>query len=120
MKALAKTEEEFFSLDIGCIRILDVFRFCTQLSLDVVAKTLGGNQRKGVYPYDWVDENWEDKMKTTEFPPQETFYSKLKQEGISDEDYITAKEVIDNNCKTFADYTIMYLKQDTKITVRYI
>ena len=54
-------------------------------------------------------------MKTTEFPPQETFYSKLKQEGISDEDYIKAKEVFDNNCKTFADYTIMYLKQDVKL-----
>ena len=115
MKALAKTEEEFFSLDIGCIRILDAFRFFTALSLDVVAKTLGGNQRKGVYPYDWVDEKWEDKMKTTEFPPQETFYSKLKQEGIADEDYIKAKEVFDNNCKTFADYTIMYLKQDVKL-----
>ena len=52
MKALAKTEEEFFSLDIGCIRILDAFRFFTPLSLDVVAKTLGGIQTKGVYPYD--------------------------------------------------------------------
>ena len=65
MKALAKTEEELFSLDIGCIRILDAFRFFTPLCLDVVAKTLGGNQRKGVYPYNWVDEKWEDKMKTT-------------------------------------------------------
>ena len=54
-------------------------------------------------------------MKTTEFPSQETFYFKLKQEGISDGDYIKAKEVFDNNCKTFADYTLMYLKQDVKL-----
>ena len=31
-------------------------------------------------------------MNSTEFPPQETFYSKLKQEGISDEDYLNAKK----------------------------
>ena len=54
-------------------------------------------------------------MKTTEFPPQETFYSKLKQEGISVEDYLKAKKLLDNNCKAFADYTIMYLKQDVKL-----
>ena len=54
-------------------------------------------------------------MKTTDFPPQETFCSKLKQEGIADEDYIKAKEVFDKNCKTFADYTIMYLKQDVRL-----
>ena len=57
-------------------------------------------------------------MNSTEFPPQETFYSKLKQEGISDEDYLNAKKVFDNDCKTFADYTIMYLKQDVKLLAK--
>ena len=47
--------------------------------------------RKGVYPYDWVDSI--DKFSETQLPPQESFYSKLCDEGISDEDYLHAQEV---------------------------
>ena len=45
--------------------------------------------RKGVYPYDWVDSI--DKFSETQLPPQESFYSKLNDEGISDKDYLHAK-----------------------------
>ena len=54
LKLLSKTYE-FFSLDIGCIKILDKFRFFSALSLHVVAKTLGNNQQEGIYPYDYID-----------------------------------------------------------------
>ena len=59
-------------------------------------KYYSGNQpslllRKGVYPYDYVD-----CMKTldeTRLPPKETFYSKLADEGITEEDYQHAQAV---------------------------
>lgn len=39
--------------------------------------------RKGYYPYEWVDKD--DKLNYEGLPPKESFYSRLKQEGISDE-----------------------------------
>ena len=41
--------------------------------------------RKGVYPYDYAD--CMKKLDETSLPPKEEFYSKLTDEGITDEDY---------------------------------
>jgi len=41
-------------------------------------------KRKGVYPYDYVDSV--DKLAEIALPPKEAFYSRLKNENISDED----------------------------------
>ena len=63
--------------------------------------------RKGVYPYDWVDSI--DKFSETQLPPQESFYSKLSDEGISNEDYLHPQEVWKKfNCQTFRDYHNIY------------
>ncbi|XP_072041146.1 uncharacterized protein [Amphiura filiformis] len=47
--------------------------------------------RKGVYPYDHV--NSLEKLQETSLPPKDTFYSKLNEEHISDEDYEHAQNV---------------------------
>nr|XP_047129328.1 uncharacterized protein LOC105843185 [Hydra vulgaris] len=47
--------------------------------------------RKGVYPYDWVDSI--DKFSTTTLPSKESFFSKLNDEEISDDDYSHAQNV---------------------------
>ena len=39
--------------------------------------------KKGVYPYEWVDDN--EKFKQEGLPPRKAFYSKLKLAGISKE-----------------------------------
>ena len=59
-------------------------------------KYYSGNQlslllRKGVYPYDYVDSI--RKLDETSLPPKESFYSKLTDEGITDEDYQHAQTV---------------------------
>ena len=46
--------------------------------------------RKGVYPYEYMDSF--EKLKETKLPPKETFYPRLNEEGISDEDYIHAQK----------------------------
>ena len=70
--------------------------------------------RKGVYPYDWVDSI--DKFSETQLPPQESFYSKLSDEGISNEDYLHAQEVWKKfNCQTFRDYHNIYNMSDVLI-----
>ena len=70
--------------------------------------------RKGVYPCDWVDSI--DKFSETQLPPQESFYSKLCDEGISDEDYLHAQEMWKVfNCRTFRDYHNIYNVSDVLI-----
>ena len=67
--------------------------------------------RKGVYPYDYMDTP--EKLKETELPPKEAFYSKLNNEGISDEDYTHAKKVWETfEMKTLEDYHNLYDKLD--------
>ena len=59
-------------------------------------KYYSGNQlsllwRMGVYPYDYVD--CMNKLDERSLSPREVFYSKLKGEGITDEDYQHAQTV---------------------------
>ena len=112
------------------LRFIDSFRFMGS-SLDSLSKNLTKEQfkniksyysgkqldlllRKGVYPYDWVDSI--DKFSETQLPPQESFYSKLCDEGISNEDYLHAQEVWKVfNCQTFRDYHNIYNVSDVLI-----
>ena len=67
--------------------------------------------RKGVYPSDYMDTL--EKLKETELPPKEAFYSKLNNEGISDEDYTQARKVWETfEMKTLEDYHNLYNKLD--------
>ena len=89
------------------IRFIDSYKFMDE-SLDSLVNNLpkyafysvkreykGKNlellTRKGVYPYDYMDTP--EKLKETELQPKEAFYSKLNNEGISDEDYTHAQRV---------------------------
>ena len=54
-----------------------------------------------------------DKLNETQLPPKEAFYSKLRQEGISDKKYSHAEKVWETfECKTLKDYHMLYLKTD--------
>ena len=72
--------------------------------------------RKGVYPYEYMD-SWK-KFKEESLPDKESFYSKLNNEHITDEDYAHAQKVWStSNIKTMAYmfnqtryYLQMYLK----------
>ena len=48
-------------------------------------KAFGVVEPMGFVPYQWVDSL--DKLKFESLPPQEAFYSTLRQKCISDEDY---------------------------------
>ena len=89
------------------IRFIDSFKFMAA-SLDSLVNNLPEDalnnlkkyytgdklslvKRKGVYPYEYMDSL--ERFKETKLPPKEAFYSKLNNEGISDEDYTHAKKV---------------------------
>ena len=68
--------------------------------------------RKGVYPYEYIDD-WE-KFNETTLPEKEEFYSNLNIEDITDADYIHAKRVCkDFEIKNLGEYHDFYLKSDT-------
>ena len=73
--------------------------------------------RKGVYPYDHVDSL--SRLDETFLPPKEAFYSKLNDEGISDEDYEHAQKVWEAfRCQTMRNYHDLYLKTDVYFFTR--
>ena len=67
--------------------------------------------RKGVYPYDYVDEP--SKFSDTQLPTKDDFYSQLNDQHITDDDYAHAQNVWNVfNCTNFGEYHDIYLKSD--------
>ena len=67
--------------------------------------------RKGVYPYEYM--NSSEKLKETQLPPKEAFYSRLNEEGISNEDCEHARKVWKTfEMKNLGDYHNLYNRVD--------
>ena len=67
--------------------------------------------RKGQYPYEYM--NSSEKLKETQLPPKEAFYSTLNDEGISGENYAHAKKVWKTfETKSLEDYHNLYNQVD--------
>ena len=67
--------------------------------------------RKGVYPYEYMDSL--ERLKETQLPPREAFYSRLNDEGINYEDYLHAQKVWKRfEMKTIKDYHDLYNQVD--------
>ena len=67
--------------------------------------------RKGVYPYEYMDSF--SKFEEPRFPSKDHFFSSLKDEHISDDDYQHAQRVFQSfHCRTLGDYHDLYLKSD--------
>ena len=109
------------------IRFIDSFKFMAT-SLDKLVNNLPKDDfnnlkrhytgekfnlltRKGVYPYEYMDSL--EKLKEIKLPPREAFYSRLSDEGISDEDYQHSKQVWETfRMKTLQDYHDFYNEAD--------
>ena len=62
----------------------NVRRYYAENELDLLT-------RNGVYPYEYVDSS--EKLKETQLPSKEAFYSRFSDEGIRDENYVYAQKV---------------------------
>lgn len=118
--------------EIFKFRFIDTYRFMSE-PLSALAKLLPSSekhmlrqqfagvipenlellQRKGIFPYDYMDS--EEKL-IDPLPVREEFYNKLTEDGISEEDYEHAKKVFDAfHCWSMRDYAQLYLKLDVLI-----
>ena len=84
----------------------NTYRFCNR-DLNKFSLLL----RKSVYPYEYID-SWE-KFKETGLPDEESFYSELNKEGITDKDYVHAQKVWDVfKVKNPGEYHDLYVQSD--------
>ena len=80
-------------------------------SCDKYLKAYGCELEKGHFPYEYMDDLL--KLDYRPLPPQEAFYSRLKNEGISDKDYALCQVAwCDNGMKTMRDFLVWYNNRD--------
>ena len=69
--------------------------------------------RKSVYPYEWVRSVSQLKNEVS-FPSHDAFFSSLKGDTISQEDFLHGQNVYNRlNCQNMLEYTELYCKLDT-------
>ncbi|MCG8113271.1 MAG: DNA polymerase, partial [Candidatus Thiodiazotropha taylori] len=131
LTCIAQTSEKYVSFSLGKLRFIDSFQFLPS-SLETLVTDLAKDGldafphfltefscqpeaelllRKGVYPYDYMDD--ESRFAEKSLPPREAFYSQIKREGISEDDYAHAQNVFEKfQLKTLGEYHDLYLKTD--------
>ncbi|XP_053379108.1 uncharacterized protein LOC123541547 [Mercenaria mercenaria] len=117
--------ERYMAFMISDLVFIDSFQFMSQsldnlvknipefkyLSQEFDCESINLLKTKGVYPYDYMDSF--KKIKETELPSKEEFYSILNETHISDNEYEHAKNVWHKfKIKTMGEYHDLYLKTD--------
>ena len=87
-------------------RFANTYKFCDN-DLDKFIMLL----RKGVYPYEYMDE-W-DKLNEKVLPGKDSFYSNLTLENISETDYAHANNVFKKFDNNLGEYHDLYVRSDT-------
>ncbi|XP_071642960.1 uncharacterized protein [Temnothorax longispinosus] len=89
----------------------DKLRITRSEHADLSTENLDLLTRKGVFPYEYVDSV--DKLRETELPPREVFYSSLTDETASERDYEHATRVWRRfRVRDLGEYSDLYLKTD--------
>ena len=127
IKCIPTNTEKYISFSLGKLRFVDSFNFLLN-SLYKLVKGIDEfpimqrrfseeNMRrlllkKGIYPYKHMDSF--ERFGKTQLPEKEKFYSSLSGQGITDEDYVRAKQVWETfGCRNLGDYHDLYVETDT-------
>ena len=87
------------------------FRYSSKNDIIKTEKCLDLLTEKGVYPYDYM--NAFDKFNDEQLPSKEQFYSRLTEEGKTNDDYTKAKQIWKHfDIKNMGEYHDLYLKTD--------
>ncbi|XP_041366673.1 uncharacterized protein LOC121381425 [Gigantopelta aegis] len=131
LSCLANNLEKYISFSVGNLRFIDSLQFLNA-SLDTLVnnlKTEGSDKfrhlskecsnqkqldlllRKGVYPYDYMDDS--SKFDRTQLPNQNDFFNILTESDITDADYEHAQNVWSTfELKNMGEYHDLYMKTD--------
>ena len=107
-----KRENTFMCFSTNKVRFLDVTNFLAPgVSYEKYLKAYGCSVQKGHFPYEYIDDL--KKLEEHFLPPQAAFFSRLKNEGISDTDYALCQEAWRNNrMTTMRDFLVYYNNRD--------
>ena len=107
-----KRNNTFMCLSTDQLKFLDMTNYIAPgFSYDKYLKAYGCEVTKGHFPYEYMDRL--ERLDDTALPPKEAFFSRLKNEGISDEDYASCQEAwCDNGMTTLRDFLVWYNNKD--------
>ena len=111
----------------GKLKFIDFMKYqAPGTSLRKCLKSEKIPEEKGYFPYEWLDSY--DKLKATELPPPESFYSELNEENTLgenpeeiNENYIALQNTWkEKNMQTMKDFLIWYNSMDVQPFVKAI
>ena len=107
-----KRQNNFMCLSTDKLKFLDMVNFLAPgVSYAKYLTAYGCELGKGHFPYEYMDDP--QKLEDRALPPQAAFYSRLKNEGISNDDYARCQAVWhDNQMKTMRDFLVWYNNRD--------
>ena len=107
-----KRNNAFMCLSTDQLKFLDMTNYLAPgFSYAKYLKAYGCEVTKGHFPYEYMDRL--ERLNDTVLPPKEAFFSRLKNEGISDEDYVSCQEAWrDNGMSTLRDFLVWYNNRD--------
>jgi G:T-mismatch repair DNA endonuclease (very short patch repair protein) len=109
---VVKKGQDFMCIATDSLRFLDICNYLAAgCSYDKYIKAYNCTQQKGFFPYEWMDDL--HKLNYPALPPSSAFYSQLKKEGISNEDYAHLQRVWDaEGMSTVRDLLVWYNNLD--------
>ena len=110
--AVIKRQNTYMCLSTDQLKFVDICNYLAPgVSYDKYLKAYGCELQKGHFPYEYMDDL--QKLEDRVLPPQSTFFSQLKNEGISNDDYARCQAVWhDNQMKTMRDFLVWYNNRD--------
>ena len=107
-----KRNNAFMCLSTDQLKFLDMTNYVAPgFSYAKYLKAYGCEVTKGHFPYEYMDRL--ERLDDTVLPPKEAFFSRLKNEGISDEDYVSCQDAWrDNGITTLRDFLVWYNNRD--------
>ena len=110
--AVIKRQNTYMCLSTDQLKFVDICNYLAPgVSYDKYLKAYGCELQKGRFPYEYMDDL--HKLEDRALPPQAAFFSRLKNEGISNDDYARCQAVWrDNGMETLREYLIWYNNRD--------
>ena len=107
-----KRQNTFMCFSTPKLKFLDVTQYLAPgVSYAKYLTAYGCELGKGHFPYEYMDDL--QKLEDRVLPPQSAFFSRLKNEGISNDDYARCQAVWrDNGMETLREYLIWYNNRD--------
>ena len=107
-----KRNNTFMCLSTDQLKFLDMTNYIAPgFSYDKYLKAYGCEVTKGHFPYEYMDRL--ERLDNTALPTKEAFFSRPKNEGISDEEYASCQGAwCDNGMTTLRDFFVWYKSTD--------